>query len=68
MFFSKSCLLFCKPLFYVHFFNFHLDDPSDADARKFMELMDKFGLLQHITTPTHVSGHIFDLNYHLTVV
>ena len=48
--------------------NFHLDDPSDADARKFMELMDTFGLLQHITTPTHVSGHIFDLNYHLTVV
>ena len=61
MFFSKSCLLFCKPLFYVHFFNFHLDDPSDADARKFMELMDTFGLLQHITTPTHVSGHILDL-------
>lgn len=42
-------------------FNFHLDDPSDADARKFMELMDTFGLLQHITTPTHVSGHILDL-------
>ena len=42
-------------------FNFHLDDPSDADARKFMELIDTFGLLQHITTPTHVSGHILDL-------
>ena len=42
-------------------FNFHLDDPSDADARKFMELMDTFGLLQHITIPTHVSGHILDL-------
>ena len=42
-------------------FNFHLDDPSDADDRKFMELMDTFGLLQHITTPTYVSGHILDL-------
>ena len=42
-------------------FNFHLDDPSDADARKFMELMDTFGLLQHITTPTHVSGHTLDV-------
>ena len=41
--------------------NFHLDDPSDSDARKFMKLMDTFGLLHHITTPTHVSGHIFDL-------
>ena len=42
-------------------FNFRLDDPSDADARKFMELMDTFGLLQHINTSTHVSGHILDL-------
>jgi len=32
-------------------FNFHLDDFSDANARKFMELMDMFGLLQHNTTP-----------------
>ena len=38
-------------------FNFHLDDFSDANARKFMELMDMFGLLQHNTTPMHVSGH-----------
>ena len=75
MYFSKSSLLFCKLLFLCPEvllvsgdFNFHLDDPSDADARTFMELMDTFGLLQHITTPTHVSGHIFDLNYHLTVV
>ena len=36
-------------------FNFHLDDSSDADARKFMELMDTFGLLQHIIIPMHVS-------------
>lgn len=42
-------------------FNFHLDDPSDADARKVMELLDMFDLLQHITTPTHVSGHILGL-------
>ena len=33
-------------------FNFQLDDSSDADARKFMELTDTFGLLQHITTPS----------------
>ena len=42
-------------------FNFHLDDSSDADARKSMELMDTFGLLQHITIPKHVSGFILDL-------
>ena len=54
--------MFCPEVLLVSGdYNFHLDDPSDADARKFMELMDTFGLLQHITTPTHVSGHIFDL-------
>ena len=42
-------------------FNVHLDDSSDADPRKFMELMDTFGLLQHVTTPMHVSGHVLDL-------
>ena len=41
-------------------FNFHLDDDSDADAKKFMELLDTFGLQQHVTTPTHVSGHILE--------
>ena len=34
---------------------------SDADARKFMEIMDTFGLLQHITTPMHVSRHLLAL-------
>ena len=42
-------------------FNFHLDDSSDIDARKFMELTDTFGLPQHITTPMHSSGHLLDL-------
>ena len=42
-------------------FNFHLDDSSDANAREFMELMVTFGLLQHITTPVHVSKLILDL-------
>ena len=42
-------------------FNFHLDDFSDADARIVMELMDTFALLQHISTPMHVSEHILHL-------
>ena len=36
-------------------FNFHLDDST------FTELLETFGLLQHISLPTHVSGHTLDL-------
>ena len=42
-------------------FNFHLDDPTNSDANTFTELLETFGLLQHISLPTHVSGHTLDL-------
>ena len=42
-------------------FNFHLDCPSDNNANKFIELLETFGLCQHINVPTHSSGHTLDL-------
>ena len=42
-------------------FNFDLDDPTNSDANTFTELLETFGLLQHISLPTHVSGHTLDL-------
>ena len=42
-------------------FNFHVDDPSDNDAKTFTDLLETFGLLQHVTAPTHLSGHTLDL-------
>ena len=42
-------------------FNFHVDDPSDNDAKTFTDLLETFGLLQHVTVPTHLSGHTLDL-------
>ena len=42
-------------------FNFHVDVPDDADARRFLEILDGFGLVQHVTFPTHKHGHILDL-------
>jgi len=41
--------------------NIHVDDPTDANARRFLELLDAFGLLQHVTSSTHVGGHTLDL-------
>ena len=41
--------------------NIHVDVPDDADAIKFLDLLECMGLTQHVTTPTHRSGHTLDL-------
>lgn len=41
-------------------FNFHQNDYTNSDAHTFTELLETFGLLQHISLPTHVSGHTLD--------
>ena len=42
-------------------FNFHVDCPIEADTKKFADLMNTFGLIQHVHVPTHSSGHTFYL-------
>ena len=42
-------------------FNLHLDDLGDNDTKKFMDLLETFSLSQHVSGPTHLSGHTFDL-------
>ncbi|KAK2561923.1 hypothetical protein P5673_015343 [Acropora cervicornis] len=42
-------------------FNFHQNYSTNSDAITFTELLETFGLLQYISLPTHVSGHILDL-------
>jgi hypothetical protein len=42
-------------------FNFHVDCPQNTDASAFMELIDSFGLVQHVRSPTHRHGHTLDL-------
>ena len=41
--------------------NFHLDDLADDDSMKFIEVLETFGLIQHVMVPTHVSNHILDI-------
>ena len=41
-------------------FNFHLDVLSDYETKKFNDILCTFGLTQHVTVPTHVSGHTLD--------
>ena len=42
-------------------FNLHMDDPMDADARKFSDLFGTSSLIQHVNFATHVSGPWLDL-------
>lgn len=41
--------------------NLHLDDLRDNDTKKFMDLLETFSLSQHVSGPTHLSGHSLDL-------
>ncbi len=42
-------------------FNFHINDPKDSDAKRFMDVLNTFGLTQHVSGPTHKRGHTLDL-------
>ena len=42
-------------------FNIHVDNADNGPARRFHDLLDVFGLVQHITKPTHRLGHALDL-------
>ena len=42
-------------------FNLNLDDFRDIDTTKFEDLLETFNLLQHVSGPTHLSGHTLDL-------
>ena len=41
--------------------NFHLDNPSNCDARTFLETMTEHELVQHIRSATYVCAHILDV-------
>jgi hypothetical protein len=41
--------------------NFHLDDPSDQNARKCLDILDEQGFVQHVVGATHIRGHTLDV-------
>ena len=42
-------------------FNFHVEDPSDTHAQRFVKLLESYNLKQHVTIATHEKGHTLDL-------
>jgi hypothetical protein len=41
-------------------FIIHFDRPTEAESKKFIELLHMFDLNHHVNEPTHFSGHILD--------
>src|SRR6218665_458491 len=37
-------------------FNLHLEDPSQPASTEILTIIDQFGLVQHVTEPTHKAG------------
>lgn len=50
-----------QPLLIAGDFNFHLDDTTNCDTIKFMDILDSANLSQHVLGSTHRKGHTLDL-------
>ena len=50
-----------EPLVIAGDFHFHMDLVHSKDAVTFNELLETFGLSQHVSVPTHIFGHILDV-------
>ena len=50
-----------KRLLIVGDFNIHVENSNDATARKFLDFLDSFDLVQHVGEKTHANGHTLDL-------
>jgi hypothetical protein len=42
-------------------FDIHIEDSADPDSRKFNQILACYGLIQHVSSATHLSGGILDL-------
>jgi len=53
----ESIVLSSERLLIIGDMNIHVDVPDDADAIKFLDLLECMGLTQHVIRPTHPCGH-----------
>jgi hypothetical protein len=49
-------------------FNFHVEDKTNKYAKRFNDICESKGFIQHVTTPTHKSGGTLDLVLTLNAV
>lgn len=56
-----TIIMSSEPLVITGDFNIHMDVKDDPDRLKMFDLLQSYGLNQHVHVPTHESGHILDL-------
>ena len=57
----ETIVLSKEQLLIVGDFNFHVDVMDDNDSVRLLDLLESFGLQQHVAHATHTHGHILDL-------
>ena len=57
----ESVLLPKEQILFTGDLNIHIDNPRDSDAIKFADLLESFGVQQHVKDSTHKEGHTLDL-------
>ena len=58
---SVSCTDYNFFFIITGYFNIHVDNNMDSNAKELSALLDTFGLFQHVKGPTHTRGHTLDL-------
>lgn len=59
--FVNSLTLTGKNSVIIGDFNYHMDKPDDRDVKKLNDILSATGLQQHVSSSTHMCGHILDL-------
>ena len=49
-------------------FNIHIDNPSDTEAQIFTDIMEAFGLQQHVNFQTHCAGNTLGLIFSVNLI
>ncbi|XP_041484024.1 uncharacterized protein LOC121430719 [Lytechinus variegatus] len=57
----ESLQVASQRILFVRDLNFHMDVKDNPDSLAFKDLLDLFNLQNHVTFPTHLSGHTLDL-------
>ena len=59
--FLEGLVLTTSALLVTGDFNFYIDEPNDCDALRFLQVLNSFDLIQHVSEATHEKGQILDL-------
>ena len=59
--FLERLVLTTSALLVAGDFNFHIDEPNDCDARRVLQVLESFDLIQYVSEATDKKGRILDL-------